>query len=152
LEAFIQGRFFGLGDRRGPRSDGGSYKSSIRFSIDPGTGAVSGAFTDVGKTAGLKGAGSLTVGDAVSDGQGGWNIPVSGSVVNGARVGPRIDFSLTINVTEGGAVSVSGKHDGFPSYELWSYSANGASLDYFYDQERYRNAFRLFGSGDVKFR
>ncbi|MGH7719328.1 MAG: RHS repeat-associated core domain-containing protein, partial [Gemmatimonadaceae bacterium] len=53
LETFIQGTFGGLGDNRGARSDGGSYKTSIRFSVDPKTGAVSGLSKDIGATAGL---------------------------------------------------------------------------------------------------
>ena len=86
LEAFIQGRFFGAGDNRGPSAEGGTYKASIRFSIDPSSGTLSGQQRDIGSTFGKPGSGTLTIGAPSSDGNGGWNIALSGSALNGAGV------------------------------------------------------------------
>ncbi len=151
LEAFIRGNFFGVGDNRGPSANGGTFKTSIRFSIDPKTGAMSGLSKQIGYTHGHHGAGTLSVSEA-SDGKGGWALNLRGSAVNGTHVGPKIDFDVNVHVSGDGSVSTAGgSHDGFPSYELWSYS-NGQDpkLVYSFDQGSKWNALRLFGCCDTK--
>lgn len=41
------------------------------------------------------------------------------SVGNPVVPSPNIDYSVTIQVKRNGSVTVYGKHDGFPAYELW---------------------------------
>ena len=151
LEAFIQGSFFGVGDNRRASAYGGTYKTSIRFSIDPTSGAVTGLRRDIGSTAGKKGAGRLSVSSPTSDGNGGWNLTLSGSAINGEKVGAWIDFNIKVHVGADGTVTTAGgAHDGFPSYELWSYRNGSApSLDYFHDQGFRLNFLRLFGDSDT---
>ncbi|MFN2398534.1 MAG: RHS repeat-associated core domain-containing protein [Gemmatimonadaceae bacterium] len=151
LEAFIKGKFGGLGDNRGAKSDGGSYKASIRFSIDPKTGAVSGLSKDVGSTGSMKGNGSLGVSSS-SDGRGGWNVSLTGSATNGVGVGPSIDFNINLRVSGDGEVSTAGgSHDGFPSYEVWAYQGRSdPRLVYSHDQGSNWNFVRLFGNSDTK--
>ena len=147
FEAYIRRRFFGVGDNRGPKSDGGTYKTSIRFSIAPKTGKISGLKMDIGKTKGKQGTGELEVGNVTSDGKGGWSVTLSGTALNGEGVGPKIDFNVNVHVDgEGGVSMARPHHNGFPSYELWSYQ-KGADprLVYSYDQGGPLNALRLFG-------
>jgi hypothetical protein len=153
VEAFIKSKFFGVGDNRGPSSSGGTYKTSARFSIDPGSGKVSGLSTDIGSTAGHKGSGSVNVSTPVSDGHGGWNVTVSGSALNGTGMGPSIDYSIGLHVDKSGAVSTAGGTvDGFPSYEVWSYGNNGDPKQvYNFDMGSNLNAYKLIdGVGDEK--
>jgi hypothetical protein len=106
---------------------GGTYKTSASFSIDPKTGKISGLATDIGYTKGHKGVGGVDVSPAKSDGHGGWNVTTTASAVNGSGMGPMIDYSVQLNVSKDGTVSVAGgKLDGFPSVEVWSYDRNGA--------------------------
>ncbi|MGE0354974.1 MAG: RHS repeat-associated core domain-containing protein, partial [Gemmatimonadales bacterium] len=148
IESFIQGKFRGVGDNRGPQSDGGTYKTSLRFSINPTNGVVRGIESDVGSTKGHKGYGGSSV-SVESDGKGGWNLILEGEAVNGTGMGAMIDYSITVNVTSDGSVAVTGgKHDGFPSYEIWSYHGTKAKLEYYHKQSK--NPFELLGRGDVK--
>ena len=152
VEAFIKSKFFGLGDNRGPSSSGGTYKASARFSIDPRSGQVSGLSTNIGSTAGRKGSGNVNVSTPTSDGNGGWNTTISGSALNGAGVGPSIDFSVNVNVgADGGVTTAGGTVDGFPSYEIWSYGNGGeASLLYHFDMGSDLNFYKLKdGVGDA---
>jgi hypothetical protein len=109
--------------------------------------------TDIGYTKGHKGMGGVDVSPAKSDGHGGWNVSTSASAVNGSGMGPMIDYSVHLNVSKGGTVSVvGGKLDGFPSVEVWSYDKNGAgTLVNNYDGGNpIPNALKLFdGYGDV---
>ncbi|MGH7718859.1 MAG: DUF3238 domain-containing protein, partial [Gemmatimonadaceae bacterium] len=81
-----------------------------------------------------------------------WNVTLTGSAVNGARVGPQINFNVQLHVSADGTVTTAGgSHDGFPSYEVWSYQQGAdPKLIYFHDQGSNWNAFRLFGNGDTK--
>jgi hypothetical protein len=151
LEAYIRGKFFGLGDKRGPSANGGTYKTSIRFSIDPSNGKISGLSTDIGYTAGKKGIGGLDV-TRVSDGKEGWDLTLTGSAVNGTGKGAMIDYNINLHVdAEGGVSLTGGSHDGFPSYELWEYQQGAApKLLYDFNQGSSVNALKLFGCCDTK--
>jgi hypothetical protein len=151
LETYIRGTFFGLGDKRGTSSDGGSYKTSIRFSIDTKDGRVSGLETDIGSTSGKKGIGGVDV-TRKSDGNGGWNLTLTGSALNGSGKGAMIDYNISLNISSEGTVTVTGgAHDGFPSIEGWSYN-EGSEPKQFYDhaQGMFIRFLKLFGDSDTK--
>lgn len=147
LETFIQGNFFGLGDNRGPSSNGGSYKTSIRFSIDPANGKISGLQTGIG----AGGFGGVDV-TRKSDGKGGWNLTLTGSAVNASGKGAMIDYNIALHVSGDGAVTTAGgAHDGFPSYEVWVYPSGGEpSRAYYHDPGNFLNFLRLFGNSDTR--
>jgi len=152
IEAYISARLLGAGNARGPQSDGGGYKTSIRFTINPGTGELtSRPEFSLGMTAGvIPGTGALAVGVPQSNGMGGWNVSVMGSARQSELpLLGNINFNLDIHVSRGGHVGVSGKHDGYPSYEVWSYPARGGTpkLVYHHDET---NLLALYGRGDVQ--
>ena len=150
LETFIKSSFFGLGDNRGPNSNGGSYKTHLSFSIDPASGKVSGIQSDVGSTRGKKGFGGSSV-SSQSDGDGGWNLTLAGSAVNGEGKGPMIDYSVNLHVSADGTVTrAGGAHDGFPSMEVWTYGEGDPNLLYHWDQGSDINFVKLLGDSDVK--
>jgi RHS repeat-associated protein len=153
VEGYIKTKFFGLGDNRGAQSNGGTYKTSMRFSIDPKTGIIRGIEHDIGSTHGHKGFGGTDVSPAKSDGHGGWNVTTSASAVNGTGYGPMIDYSVTLNVSKDGKVTVAGGNlDGFPSVEVWSYDKAGKATNVMdYDGGNpMPGALKLFdGYGDV---
>jgi hypothetical protein len=150
LETFIKGKFFGVGDNRGPNSNGGSYKTHLSFSIDPASGKVSGIASDVGSTGGKKGFGGNSV-TRESDGNGGWNLTLAGSAVNGEGKGAMIDYNVNLHVSAEGVVTTAGgAHDGFPSMEIWTYGEGDPSLLYHHDQGSDVNFLKLFGDSDTK--
>jgi len=151
LESYIRGKFFGYGDNRGPSANGGTYKTSTRFSIDPASGSISGLQNDIGYTGGKKGMGGLDV-TRVSDGNGGWNLTLTGSAVNGTGRGAMIDYNINLHVDkDGGVTTAGGAHDGFPSYEIWVYKpGTDPSLLYDHNQGSRINFLKLFGSSDTK--
>lgn len=130
LESFISAPLYGAGDGRDPMSAGGTYKTSIRFSIDPATGYISGSRRDIGKTFGLvPGVGDLKLERAQSDGRGGWMVWMVGSArqVLAPWLGD-INFDVRVHIDQYGTVrTAGGSHDGFPSFELWSYPEYGGS-------------------------
>jgi RHS repeat-associated protein len=150
LETYIKSKFFGLGDNRGPNSNGGSYKTHLSFSINPANGQVSGIESDVGSTAGKKGTGGNSV-SRNSDGNGGWNLTLTGTAVNGEGKGPMIDYDINLHVSSDGVVTrAGGAHDGFPSMEIWTYGGGNPNLLYDHDQGSDINFLKLFGDSDTK--
>jgi RHS repeat-associated protein len=149
LETFIQGRFGGYGDNRGPSATGGTYRTSTRFSIDPSSGKVSGVQNHMGFTNGEgRGMGGLSA-SVRSDGANGWNLTLRGEALNGSGLGPMIDYKFDLHVSPQGKVDVvGGKHDGFPSYELWVYPQAGGDprRKYYHEQG---SPTELVGSGNV---
>jgi RHS repeat-associated protein len=150
LETFIQGRFFGVGDNRGPSATGGTYKSSISFSFDPRSGTMSGVSTDIGYTKGKKGTGFLDVSASADPTTGAWTISMSGSAKNGEGVGPAIDFEINLHVGFDGNVTMAGgSHDGFPSDEVWVYKDGQQPQNiYYHDQGNRTNIRKLFPPND----
>jgi hypothetical protein len=152
IEAYIRAHLMGAGDNRGPQGDGGTSKLSISFTIDPKTGELTGARSAIGKTFGLvRGTGFGIVGTPQSDGHGGWNVTAFGDARN--RVNPilgDIDAAFVINVTKDGGVSVvEATHDGYPSYEVWAYSDDGAKQIYDHKEGKQRE---LYGCCDVNYK
>ena len=150
LETFIKTKFFGLGDNRGPDSNGGTYKTHLSFSIDPANGKISGLETDVGQTGGKKGFGGNAV-SRKSDGNDGLTLTLEGSAVNGSGKGAMIDYKVRLHIAADGSVTTAGgKHDGFPSMEIWKYGKGDPQLVYHHDQGSNINFLKLFGTGDVE--
>jgi RHS repeat-associated protein len=155
IESFIaQPRVFGflpVGDGRGPSGNGGSFKTSQRFSIDPRSGSLSGVQQHIGRTLGVPGGGVLVTTQVSGDGAGGWNLTVGGHATSAlVPSGLDIDFGFKLNISANGQVTVTGgQHDGFPSYEIWVYPQGGddAKRIYYHSEG---NFFELVGGGDVK--
>jgi hypothetical protein len=129
-------------------SSGGSYKTSDRFAVNPTSGAVSEGAQDVGATGPIPGIGFVAHG---SGGQRGATTAV-GAVANARTASPwppfNINYSLVVRVDADGGVSVSGSHDGYPSYEVWAYrDSQEPELVYKYEEG---SVLELRGSGDVK--
>jgi RHS repeat-associated protein len=152
LESFIAAKWVlgaPVGDHRGPRSDGGSFRTHVSFSVDPATGTISGLNSANGRTLAVPGRGQAWVGPAQSDGNGGWNIAVVGYGKTNAAPLPYINYAFGINVAADGTVTMDGGgHDGYPSYEVWSYSEDGRATNVYHHQEGW--VTELAGVADVK--
>ena len=151
IESFIAAKLAGAGNGRGPNGNGGGFKTSIRFTMNPRTGRLtSRPEYGIGKTMGLiPGTGALGIGVPQSDGNGGWTVAVGGSArqVEILILG-NINFNINLHVSANGRVTTAGgTHDGYPSYEVWAYPAGGgANLVYYY---REGQIGQLYGRGDV---
>lgn len=126
IETFINGGLFsalGGGDDRGPSSTGGSYRSSDRFIVNPVAGTVGDnqSGDGLGRTFGrFKGYGFVTHSARAT--AAGVTVSAGAEAMNGLGVPPySISYDLQVSVTKDGQVTVSGSHDGFPSYEVWAY-------------------------------
>ena len=126
IETFIGGKLvsaIGGGDNRSFASNGGTYRTSDRFTVKTSTGAVSGNYSGngIGKTFGrFQGTGH--VGHTSTSTDNGTTVNASAHALNGLHAPPLgIDYHLQIDVSKDGKVRVSGTHDGYPSYEGWVY-------------------------------
>ena len=63
-----------------------------------------------------------------------------------------MDYDVRVHVDNKGSVTRLGEdHDGFPSYEVWSYPTTGDPMRiYYHDQGGPWNALDLFGAHDTK--
>ncbi|MDZ4862278.1 MAG: RHS repeat-associated core domain-containing protein [Gemmatimonadota bacterium] len=116
-----------VGDGRGPRSDGGTYKTSHRFSVDPSSGKMTGLQQGVGATKGQAGIGELMVSPVRQTKDGGHSVSVTGNAMSvDMPPGMDITYSFDVNISKDGKVSVTGgEFDGFPSFEIWAYPEKG---------------------------
>jgi RHS repeat-associated protein len=104
----------------------------------------------IGETHKLQGKGDLNASTSVTDGEDGGfttSIDLAGYAFTGVRILPRIDYSLTINITSDcsgnvQSASLSIQHDGFPTYQL---KFQGGDV-YNYQEGV---IFELFGKKDV---
>lgn len=65
---------------------------------------------------------------------------------------PAIDYQFTIKVSNAGSVKITGKHDGFPSYELMrkNYTRGTApETVYFFKPNSVKDIYKLFPDMDV---
>jgi RHS repeat-associated protein len=153
IETFINGPSRGVpkwaADNRSFSATGGSYKTSDRFIVDPGSGAVLDDATKIGKTGPFHGIGTIghSSGEQFTSG-----VTTVGAIANARTLSPwppfNINYSLALNVGRDGTVSVSGSHDGFPSLEIWVYR-QGQAPQLIY-QHRETNVLDLRGCCDVK--
>ncbi len=116
-----------VGDGRGPRSDGGTYKTSHRFSVDAGSGRMTGLQQSVGATKGQAGIGELMVSPVRQTKDGGHSVSVTGNATSvDMPPGMDITYSFDLNISKNGKVSVTGgEFDGYPSFEIWVYPEKG---------------------------
>jgi len=154
IEAFIMARrVLGLavGDNRSFSSSGGTFKTSVRFSINPTTGALSGVDKRIGKTGPLPGIGNLKIGKPVSNGRGGFNVAVSGSARSLVNPGGNIDFLFDINVSAKGEARVEvGAVGKFPSFEVFAFPADGGDAALIFSSTESGNPITsLFGEFDT---
>jgi RHS repeat-associated protein len=130
VQSFIGAKTVGglpVGDNRGPRGDGGSYKTSQRFSVDPASGAQSGYQENVGATMGTVGIGGFSISPSRPTEGGGFTVSVSGNAMSvDMPPGADITYSFDIHVSADGKVSVTGgEFDGYPSFEIYAYGPDG---------------------------
>lgn len=126
IETFIAGPSRGVpkwsADNRGFSANGGSYKTTDRFTVDLAGGKVTDGLTAIGQTGPFKGIGTLGHSDGEQFSPG---VTTIGAIANARTVSPwppfNINYSLTVDVSRTGSVRVGGTHDGFPSIELWAY-------------------------------
>lgn len=153
IETFIAGPSRGVpkwaADNRTFSASGGSYKTSDRFIVEPASGAVLDDATHIGKTGPFHGIGTIghSQGEQFTPG-----VTTVGAIANARTLSPwppfNINYSLALDVTQDGAVSVSGSHDGFPSLAIWVYR-QGRAPELIY-QHRETNVLDLRGCCDVK--
>jgi hypothetical protein len=131
-------------DNRTFQSNGGTFRTSDRFIIEP-NGDVRSVTSRLGSTFGvLPGIGDVRHSGAVNQ------VDSTMSAYGNARtLSPfppfNINYMFNLKVA-GSALSVSGTHDGFPSYEIWQYEVGkNAKLLYSHSET---NVFDLVGCCD----
>jgi hypothetical protein len=80
----------------------------------------------MGRTWGLRSHGGVGVSDAGQT-ENGWSVSVAMVGVRSALLPKPLDIDalFIVNVSADGVVSVTGSHDGFPSYDVWVYPEQG---------------------------
>ena len=151
VESYIASFLAGAGNGRGLDADGGGFKTSVRFTMSPRSGQITGRPEyAIGRTMGIiPGNGLQGIGVPRSDGDGGWLVNVWGSARQSEiPLLGNINFNLDLHIAPDGDVTIAGgRHDGYPSYEVWSYpKEGGAELVYNYKEG---HLGELFGKGDV---
>lgn len=147
----------GFGDHRGPRSNGGTYRSEMQFVVDPKKGSVAMTKNDAGVSKAIvplppvpfiienKGTSETKPIQSTTDDKGTTHFEVSNTALNGlsflnvggagAPTDP-IKTDLNMAVTQDGRVGVDGGlRTAYPSLEVWSYDENGKATSILSIQE-----------------
>jgi RHS repeat-associated protein len=134
IESFIA-RFPipGVADNRGSRSDGGTYRTSVRLRYDPAAGTLTGESHRIGKTLGFLPA----WGRSTASAEGG-TVMVEGWGMNTFALPPwHIDYAFSFNISKSGDVELTGyAHEGYPSYEVWIYEEGKQPRRIYYHREQ----------------
>lgn len=137
IQTFIPTKSLGIfrGDNRGPKSNGGTFRTSQTLTLTPGGhGATKQEFTPgVSQSGPLKRDGSIKKEDVKGTPQG-VNVEMKSS--DGLLFGtaPKISYDLMLQPTADGGVKVGGTHSGYPGLEVWMYQdGQKPQLLYSYD-------------------